>query len=203
MQNINSSTKHPLVLLLLLVSSTVLLSACLAEAGKDEEPNDLEDFGWLQSTDMSMLPVNVLLNGLRRTACDEVNKYWSIAHLGDNWSTSGKEDWSVAMLNLDDKSGTVMYDDTDIRLFKGLVSKTSSASGSCVVQRNADESWLAVGGYIIVSDGEYQGTVNLQFQKEDAFESGITSGPIVTVDGCWDVPEDASTSTCLPAPAQP
>ena len=203
MQNFRHSATHRFLMLLLLLITTALLSACLAEAGKDEESNDLENFGWLQSTDMSMLPVNVLLNGLRRTACDEVDKYWSIARLGNDWKTSGKEDWSVAVLNLDDKNGTVMHDAADIRLFKGLVSKTSSTSGSCVVQRTADESWLAVGGYIIVSDGEYQGTINLQFQKEDAFESGITSGPIVTVDGCWDVPEDDSTSTCLPAPALP
>ena len=203
MKNFKHSAIHRLVQLLLLVTSTVLLSACLAEGGKDEESNDFEDFGWLQSIDMSMLPVNVLLNGLRLTTCDEVDKYWSIARFGNDWKTSGKEDWSVAMQNLDEKSGTVMHDEADIRLFKGLISNAVSTSGGCTVQRTADESWLAVGGYIIVSDGEYQGTINLQFQKEDAFESGITSGPIVTVDGCWDVPEDASTSTCLPAPAQP
>jgi len=106
--------------------------------------------------------------------------------------------WALAVRIQPNPSGIVYASDMEVKLFSNYTENTEIC---CQNIRpfsefdQADVSYLGVSGYVNFNSEE-DAVFEIGFQKETELGSGVTTGQIVTVSGCWFVGNSANESGC-------
>lgn len=178
----------------LFVFIIILFTGCGSSNSSDntlDTSNNNITVGTIQSTDLSYININ-----------DNFDTFTVVAYPGSTgqqillniYNPSLASDspslWSLAIRTTSsDPLGVVMATDIEMKLFYNYVIRTDIC---CIGSRpysdfdSADTSYIAVGGFLDFNS-DYQGVFEVDFQQETFVGSGITTGPIVHVVGCWSV----------------
>lgn len=172
----------------------LLVTAC--EGGAP--PNTTQEFyvGLASSQDTNNLNLNTRLNS------------WETLAMGDRWQMLLQQKktltvdepgiWALAIRTPPNPTGVVQANTISVKLFSNYsINKEKCCTNTLQFEDFdvADESYIAVGGYINFTSMSVA-NFDLDFQKENSVGSGQLLGPIIKIKGCWHIGGEYEKSGC-------
>ena len=176
----------------------IVISGC-GNSSNNQDTNQTDEFsvGSIRSNDIAYINIDAkfnswlitLIGGERQEVLLKVKETLGIFN--------DPALWTLAVRTMPKPVGLINIEDIEVKLFSNYTQEEKCCVNTLPFDEFdvADYSYVAISGYINFESSK-KATIDANFQQESFVGSGVYTGQIVNVVGCWNIGGEGGVSGC-------